>query len=60
MVLERGIEPPTYALRGLDTSVFPLIHSDINIDGTLYRKVDTTLMSRLCRLQLQAAFGQRV
>jgi hypothetical protein len=29
MVLERGIEPPTYALRGLDTSEFPRIFSGV-------------------------------
>jgi len=29
MVLERGIEPPTYALRGLYTSVFPRIFSSV-------------------------------
>jgi hypothetical protein len=30
--------------------VAPLIYSDINFDGTLYRKVDTTLKPQLYRL----------
>jgi hypothetical protein len=51
---ERGIEPPTYALGGLDASVFsiqqrvaPSIYSDINFDGTLARNLDATPMPQL-------------